>query len=68
MFTPFEILAVILAVLIVNYLSADGRCNWLEGAQLISVYSDHRDRILFRYIMENCDLPFFLKGLLDVCN
>jgi Ca2+:H+ antiporter len=38
-FTPFEILAVILAVLIVNYLSGDGRCNWLEGAQLISVYS-----------------------------
>jgi Ca2+:H+ antiporter len=38
-FTPFEILAVILAVLIVNYLSADGRCNWLEGAQLISVYA-----------------------------
>jgi Ca2+:H+ antiporter len=37
-FTPFEILAVIIAVLIVNYLSADGRCNWLEGAQLISVY------------------------------
>ncbi len=37
-FSPFEILAVILAVLIVNYLSADGRCNWLEGAQLISVY------------------------------
>ncbi len=38
-FTPFEILAVILAVLIVNYISGDGRCNWLEGAQLISVYS-----------------------------
>lgn len=38
-FTPFQILAVMLAVLIVNYLSADGRCNWLEGAQLISVYS-----------------------------
>ena len=38
-FSPFEILAVMLAVLIVNYLSADGRCNWLEGAQLISVYS-----------------------------
>jgi Ca2+:H+ antiporter len=37
-FTPFEILAVMLAVFIVNYLSADGRCNWLEGAQLISVY------------------------------
>jgi len=37
-FTPFEILSVVLAVMIVNYLSADGRCNWLEGAQLISVY------------------------------
>jgi len=37
-FTPFEILAVMLAVFIVNYLSADGRCNWLEGAQLVSVY------------------------------
>jgi len=37
-FPPFAILAVMLAVLIVNYLSADGRCNWLEGAQLISVY------------------------------
>jgi Ca2+:H+ antiporter len=38
-FSIFEILAVMLAVLIVNYLSADGRCNWLEGAQLISVYA-----------------------------
>ncbi len=38
-FTPFEILAVMLAVLIVNYLSGDGRCNWLEGAQFISVYA-----------------------------
>ncbi len=37
-FSMFEILAVILAVLIINYLSADGRCNWLEGAQLVSVY------------------------------
>lgn len=38
-FTPFEILSVVLAVMIINYLSADGRCNWLEGAQLISVYA-----------------------------
>ncbi len=38
-FSPFQILAVMLAVFIVNYLSADGRCNWLEGAQLISVYA-----------------------------
>lgn len=38
-FSLFGILAVFLAVMIVNYLSADGRCNWLEGAQLISIYS-----------------------------
>jgi len=37
-FTLFEILSVIMAVLIINHLAADGRCNWLEGAQLISVY------------------------------
>jgi Ca2+:H+ antiporter len=37
-FTPFEIVAVLLAVMIINYLSADGRCNWLEGAQLLSIY------------------------------
>jgi Ca2+:H+ antiporter len=37
-FTLFELVALVLGVLIINYLSADGRCNWLEGAQLISVY------------------------------
>ncbi|MFH1055620.1 MAG: calcium/proton exchanger, partial [Candidatus Altiarchaeota archaeon] len=37
-FTPFEIVSVFFAVMIVNHLSSDGRCNWLEGAQLISVY------------------------------
>ncbi len=37
-FTLFEIIAVIFAVMIVNHLSSDGRCNWLEGAQLMSVY------------------------------
>jgi Ca2+:H+ antiporter len=37
-FSMFEIIAVVLAVMIVNYLSADGRCNWLEGIQLMSVY------------------------------
>lgn len=37
-FSAFEIVAIILAVLIINNLAADGRCNWLEGAQLISVY------------------------------
>lgn len=37
-FSMFEVIAVILAVMIINHLVADGRCNWLEGAQLISVY------------------------------
>ncbi|MEK6967885.1 MAG: calcium/proton exchanger [Nanoarchaeota archaeon] len=37
-FPLFHILAVLFAVMIVNYLSSDGRCNWLEGVQLLSVY------------------------------
>lgn len=37
-FAPFEMVAVILAVIITNYLSSDGKCNWLEGVQLITVY------------------------------
>jgi Ca2+:H+ antiporter len=37
-FSFFEIISVFLAVMIVNHLSADGVCNWLEGAQLISIY------------------------------
>lgn len=38
-FTIFELIAVLFAVIITNYLSGDGRCNWLEGAQLISIYA-----------------------------
>jgi Ca2+:H+ antiporter len=37
-FSVFEIIAIMLPVMIINDLAADGRCNWLEGAQLISVY------------------------------
>ena len=37
-FTLFEIIAVLFSVMIINYLSSDGKCNWLEGAQIISVY------------------------------
>ena len=37
-FSLFEIIAVILTVTVINHLATDGRCNWLEGAQLISVY------------------------------
>jgi Ca2+:H+ antiporter len=37
-FSTFEIVSVFFTVMIINYLSSDGKCNWLEGAQLLSVY------------------------------
>lgn len=37
-FTPPEVLAVILSVLVVAQVSSDGETHWLEGAQLLSVY------------------------------
>ena len=37
-FSMFEIVSLLFAVMIVNHLAADGKCNWLEGAQLIAVY------------------------------
>src|SRR5207237_10836830 len=38
-FTPFEILAVVLAVAIFAYLVMDGETNWYEGLQLLAVYA-----------------------------
>ncbi|MEW6359377.1 MAG: calcium/proton exchanger [Planctomycetota bacterium] len=37
-FTTFQLLAMVFAVTILNSLAPDGRCNWLEGSQLIAVY------------------------------
>jgi Ca2+:H+ antiporter len=37
-FTIPEVVAVIVAVFIVSEISKDGRTNWLEGVQLLSVY------------------------------
>jgi Ca2+:H+ antiporter len=37
-FTPFEVLAVVLAVGVVSMVAQDGESNWLEGALLIAVY------------------------------
>ncbi len=37
-FSMFDIIAMLAAVMIVNHLATDGRCNWLEGVQLLSVY------------------------------
>ena len=38
-FTPFEVLAVGIAVGVVNLVAQDGESNWLEGALLLAVYT-----------------------------
>ncbi|MGA1621954.1 MAG: calcium/proton exchanger [Synechocystis sp.] len=38
-FNPFELVAVLVAVLIVNSISSDGRSNWLEGVLLLATYT-----------------------------
>jgi len=38
-FNPFELVAVTVAVFIVNSISSDGRSNWLEGVLLLATYS-----------------------------
>ena len=37
-FTPLEVVAVGVSTLIAGYIALDGRSNWIEGLQLISVY------------------------------
>ncbi len=37
-FTPFEVLAVAIAMGVVNLVSQDGESNWLEGALMLAVY------------------------------
>jgi Ca2+:H+ antiporter len=37
-FSPAEVLAIFLAVLITGQVAQDGETNWLEGAQLLAVY------------------------------
>lgn len=38
-FTPFDISAIALSVIVVAFVSYDGTTNWLEGAQLMAVYA-----------------------------
>jgi Ca2+:H+ antiporter len=38
-FNPFELAAIILSVLIVNQIVADGETNWFEGVQLLVAYA-----------------------------
>jgi len=37
-FSPAEVMAIGLAVLIVGQIASDGESNWLEGVQLLAVY------------------------------
>ena len=39
LFTPFELLAVVLGVSIFAFLVMDGETNWYEGVQLLAVYT-----------------------------
>jgi Ca2+:H+ antiporter len=38
-FSPFEVLAVVVSVIILAYVATDGECNWLEGVQLLAIYA-----------------------------
>lgn len=38
-FNTFELIAMVLAVLIVNFIVQDGESNWLEGLQLLAAYA-----------------------------
>jgi len=37
-FTPLEVLSIILASVLVNFVAADGEFHWMEGVQLLAVY------------------------------
>lgn len=39
LFNTFELVAMVLAVLIVNFVVQDGESNWLEGMQLLAAYA-----------------------------
>jgi Ca2+:H+ antiporter len=38
-FTPFEVLAVAISVVVVNLVAQDGESNWLEGVLMLAVYA-----------------------------
>jgi Ca2+:H+ antiporter len=38
LFTPFEVLAVLIAVVVLHMVALDGETNWLEGVLLLAVY------------------------------
>ena len=52
-FTPAEVLAVFLAVLISGQIASDGESNWLEGVLLLAVYLILA--IVFFYLPESAE-------------
>jgi Ca2+:H+ antiporter len=40
LFTTFELVAIGLSVLSISFIAHDGETNWMEGVQLLAVYSD----------------------------
>ena len=37
-FSEFEVMAVVVSVIILPFITFDGECNWMEGVQLLAVY------------------------------
>jgi len=37
-FTPLEVLAVVLSAVLVNFVALDGKSHWMEGVQLLALY------------------------------
>jgi Ca2+:H+ antiporter len=38
LFTPLEVMAVVLAAIVMAVITQDGETNWMEGVQLLAVY------------------------------
>jgi Ca2+:H+ antiporter len=38
LFTPLEVISVVLAVTLIAFITQDGESNWMEGVQLLAVY------------------------------
>ena len=38
-FSPLEVLAVIISAILVNFVALDGKSHWMEGVQLLAVYA-----------------------------
>jgi Ca2+:H+ antiporter len=51
-FNPFELVAVVVAVLITNSISSDGKSNWLEGTLLLAAYAVLALAFYFHPVME----------------